>query len=305
MPRYDNEDQAHAWLYWGDETSVALVKPDGDFSFRDLRRRRERRPITSTFRAEWRNMGGATGITADGQPIYPRRSLSADLYARLSTPPPPRPQPVGEFEILRMNLYAACARGEIAACGRFHGGELEQIPAAEFAKGKRPEGWTDIRYSFEDLRRVFPPAHRFCSGPHTAPLALATHYPADGRDHDTAAVNGPQNTVSDTTCTTAVGGPPTEANAKVVQGGAEVIECADGTIDKQAPAKRRRKDEKRPAIANAARALWWKDGRLDLPSDLRWKDLCREVDSLLGWTLGKCAPRTLGRAIKDINDGKL
>jgi hypothetical protein len=194
MQGYWNEDQTHAWVYWRDEDSIALVAQDGDFSFCSLRHHREWRDlIDSSARMEWRNIGGATGKTADGQPRW-SKPPSKDVYARLSSPPPPRPQPVGEFEILRMNLYAACARGEIAACGRFHGGELEQIPAAEFAKGKRPEGWADIRYAFEDLRRAFPPVG--CPGPSAAPGAKE-----------------PQNAAPAPVRTAAVSVTPIEANA--------------------------------------------------------------------------------------------
>jgi len=166
MPSYHNEDQAYAWMYWRDEDSVALVEPDGDFNFRDLRRRRER----YRRRREWRNMveGG---------------NKSAYAY----------PEAIEEFVVLLKDLYAACARGEISARGYFDDGMLD-IPPAEFAKGKRPEGWTDIRYSVEGMRYVFRPVD--CPGPSAAPGAKE-----------------PQNAAPAPVRTAAVSATPIEANA--------------------------------------------------------------------------------------------
>jgi hypothetical protein len=174
MLGYYTEDQTHAWMYWRDEDSVALVAPGG---FLKLRFRREwRAPIDSSARMEWRNMGAAImGETAAGQPI-PSSPPSAIVYAKLSSPPAPRPQPIGEFKDLLEALYAACQRGRIDAWGRFDNGKLEQIPPAEFVEG-RPKGWTDICYSVEETRHVFRPVERSHPEPNTAPGTLAANDP--------------------------------------------------------------------------------------------------------------------------------
>jgi hypothetical protein len=162
IPRYLTEDQALAWMYWRGEESVARVGPQGDTTFRSLRQRREWRcSIDSSARMEWRNMGGPVGETADGRLIY-ASPPSENAYRLLCSPPPPRPGKVGEFAALQALLYSACERGEIDAWGRFNNGELKRILAVEFAEPRRPAGWTDLRFEWTALRRLFPPLLQDC-----------------------------------------------------------------------------------------------------------------------------------------------
>jgi hypothetical protein len=66
-----------------------------------------------------------------------------------------------------------------------------------------------------------------------------------------------------------------------------------------AAVRRHRCDETRPSIEQAARALWTKDGIFVRPHK-PFKQLGAEIERHLQWDPGKCDPRTLNRAFKDI-----
>lgn len=150
MPRFCSEDEALALVTWGDKESVARCGPRGDTNFHSLFRRRAfRRPIDSSDRMEWRNMGGPVGESRDGKQIY-GSPPSESVFVRLSKPPQPRPERIGSPS----HLYGACRDGWLVAWGRFGDGKQEEIPTAEWADG-RPEGWTKLRFDEAEVRRVF------------------------------------------------------------------------------------------------------------------------------------------------------
>jgi hypothetical protein len=194
-PEYVTEDQAEAWVCWFDEELVVRVGPYGDTTFRNLLRRLERRRIDSSARMDWRNMGGPIGKTAEGQLIY-ASPPGRDIYVRLSSPPQPRPEKSGSPE----DLSAACANGQIGVLGRrYDNGKLERLHAAEFLEG-RPEGWADLRFSWADVRRAFPPPRAKGAAAGGDREAIAEE-PAAGSDGaapvaDAVPVNGDELTIT-------------------------------------------------------------------------------------------------------------
>ena len=89
MPRFCSEDEALALVTWGDKEWVARCGPRGDTNFHSLFRRRAfRRPIDSSDRMEWRNMGGPVGESRDGKRITGRHPLRASLCVCPSPPSP-------------------------------------------------------------------------------------------------------------------------------------------------------------------------------------------------------------------------
>lgn len=139
-------DQALAWTVWRDDDSVRRVGPGGAMrygttSYRDLKRRR------LFYDAPARVDAAGNPIDhrdAAGKPIGYSDAITA---ARFNGPPR-----IGREE----DLYRACAAGKLKATGRFDGGRVETIDAAEWMNGRPSPKWSEITFDVQELHRMFP-----------------------------------------------------------------------------------------------------------------------------------------------------